>query len=70
MDKLEKLAEIEGMTVEDLCANAVFDSVSKGICTNPSCDYTTTVEPDSKEGYCENCRTHSVASALILAGII
>jgi len=68
--KLKKLAEIEGMSIEGLCSQATFDGISKGICMNPGCDYTCDVEPDQKEGYCENCGTCSVTSAAILAGII
>lgn len=33
-------------------------------------EYTTTVEPDCDSGWCENCETQTVKSALILAGII
>jgi len=70
MDKLNKLAEIEGMSIEDLCSHATFDGVAKGICSNPDCDYTCEVEPDQKEGYCEVCKTCTVTSAAVLAGII
>jgi len=70
MSKIDKLAEIEGMTVEELLEEATFDSVAKGICTNPDCDYTTTVEPDQSRGWCEICDTQTVASCLILMGMI
>jgi hypothetical protein len=70
MTKLETLAEIEGMTVEELLDSSVCDSVVPGICKNKGCDYTTSVEPDQDKGYCEACGTQTVASALILAGII
>lgn len=67
--KLEKLAETEGFaTVEHLLEAAVLDSVSPGICAN--CDYTTEVEPDQREGYCESCGAGTVQSALILAGLV
>jgi len=68
--KLDKLAEEEGMTVEELIAAATIDSVSPGICVNVGCSYTTDVEPDSDHGYCEACRTTTVWSALRLAGMI
>lgn len=68
--KLEQLSEIEGVSVTDLIEQGTYDSVCCGICTNPKCDYTTTVEPDCFDGYCEECNTQTVASALVLAGII
>jgi hypothetical protein len=70
MNKLEKLAEIEGMSIEDLCSQATFDGIAKGICSNPECEYTCEVEPDQREGYCEHCGTCTVTSAAVLAGII
>ena len=70
MSKIETLAAIEGMEVMEMLEEATFDSVSPGICTNPDCDYTTTVEPDCRKGWCENCQAQTVASALVLMGII
>jgi hypothetical protein len=55
--KLQKLAELEGFeTVDQMFDAAVSDSVCPGICVNPSCDYTTEVEPDQRKGYCEKMR--------------
>jgi hypothetical protein len=69
--KLDRLMEIEGYgDVVDLFAAVLSDSVSPGICINAGCDYTTEVEPDQDRGYCEICRTQTVQSALILAGLI
>ena len=69
--KLGTLAGIEGFeTTGDLLASAVTDSVCPGICTNLSCSYTCDTEPDQDAGWCENCGTNSVKSALILAGLI
>lgn len=48
--KIYKLAEIEGMTVEELLKQVTFDGVSKGICMNPECEYTRDVEPDQSKG--------------------
>jgi len=70
MTKLEKLAEIEGLTVDELLEKATFDSVVPGICTNKDCDYSTEVEPDQGRGWCEECQKNTVKSALMLAGII
>lgn len=68
--KLEQLCEIEGMDEMELLGEATGDSVCPGICSNPDCDYTCTVEPDAANGYCEVCDTNTVVSALQLAGII
>jgi len=70
-NKLAMLMKIEGYRdVVDLFAAVLSDSVSPGICINPDCDYSTEVEPDQDRGYCENCGTQTVKSALILAGLI
>lgn len=69
--KLARLMEIQGYDDElKLFAAVLCDAVSPGICVNLGCDYTTEVEPDQDRGYCENCRTQTVRSALILAGLI
>lgn len=70
MNKLQKLAEIEGRTIEEILEAATFDGACPGICMNPDCDYTTEVEPDQSKGWCENCNTKTVKSALRLAGMI
>ena len=70
MDKLEQLAQSEGVDVEEMLEVATYDSVAPGICTNEGCDYTTNVEPDQDKGHCERCGTKTVESCLILAGII
>ena len=64
-------AESEGFgSVDGLIQATVHDSVSPGICTTGECDYTTEVEPDQDEGWCELCGKGTVQSALILAGLI
>lgn len=70
MKKLELLADLEGFdSVDDLLETCI-DSVVPAICCNPRCDYTTEMEPDQDQGWCEVCETNSVKSALILAGFI
>ena len=69
MNKLSKLAEIEGMDQMEMIEQATFDGLCPGICTNKDCDYTTEVESDQDRGYCEECKTQTVKSALILAGM-
>jgi len=69
--KLTELAESEGFnSIDEMLEAAAFDSVSPGICTQSGCEYTTEVEPDQTEGWCEICGRKCVASALVLAGII
>ena len=69
--KLMRLCEVEGFDkLADLLELAAIDSVCPGICMTEGCDYTTEVEPDQAEGYCELCRGNTVASALVLAGVI
>jgi hypothetical protein len=69
--KLDQLIDIEGFDSADaLFAAAVGDSVSPAICLNDGCDYTAEMEPDQDRGFCEACGTNTVASALVLAGLI
>ena len=69
-NKLHDLAEFTDATMEELLAQATFDGVALGICTNEGCDYIREVEPDQDKGYCEVCDSNTVQSALILAGMI
>jgi hypothetical protein len=69
--KLNQLVDSEGFdSLDDLIAATISDSVSPAICMNDGCDYSTEMEPDQDRGWCEACGTNTVASALILAGII
>jgi hypothetical protein len=69
--KLAKLIEIEGYdNIEQLAQAILSDSVSPAICMNEDCSFTCEMEPDQDAGYCEECRTNSMQSALILAGLI
>jgi len=64
LSKLETLAENEGFdSIEGMMAELMYESVIPGICMNPDCDYTTNVEPDCHEGYCEICSSQSVTAA-------
>ena len=54
--------------VTDLARDCVMDSVSPGICT--VCGYTTDVEPDCRQGWCEECERGTVRAALDLMGMI
>jgi hypothetical protein len=69
--KLDKLVEIEGFpSLQDLLEATITDSVSPAICMNDGCSYTAEMEGDQDRGWCEECRTNSMKSALVLAGII
>lgn len=68
--KLEQLAELAGMELDELLEEAAIDSVCPGICMNLGCTYTTKVEPDQDKGWCEACETNTVESALMLAELI
>lgn len=69
--KLAKLMEIEGYdNFEEMAQAILSDSVSPAICMNEDCNFTCEMEPDQDAGYCEECRTNSMQSALILAGPI
>ena len=71
LTKLQKLIEIEGYTnIIALLAACITDSVAPAICMNPDCDFTCKMEPDQDAGYCEECHTGTMKSALVLAGII
>jgi hypothetical protein len=63
---LEKLAEFEGMDPYDLVEANIIDSIVPCICSNGDCGHTTELEPDSREGYCEECESHSMISAVEL----
>lgn len=70
MSLLAKLADETGHdSINDMLESAVMDDVCSGICV--ACrDYTTEVEPDQDQGYCENCGANLVKSCLVLAGVM
>ena len=70
MKKIDVLSQIEGLSVEEMLENSLFDGTSPAICMNKKCDYTTEMEPDQDQGYCEDCQTNTVKSISILMGVI
>jgi hypothetical protein len=69
--KLQTLLEIEGYTnVTELLAACITESVNPAICTNDGCTYTAAMEPDQDRGFCEECKTNGMKSALVLAGVV
>jgi hypothetical protein len=70
-EKLTKLLELEGYDdIVPLAEAVLSDSVSPAICMNEPCSFTCEMEPDQDRGWCEECGTNSMASALVLAGLI
>lgn len=69
-DKLDQLASNWGMSRDELLGSYVLDSVAPAICMNPGCDFSTEYEPDQDGGWCDECGTRSVVSALVLAGVM
>lgn len=66
---LQILATDEGFqSVEHMLQHAVLDSVVPGICL--FCLASIEVEPDCRNGYCDNCNKNKIVSCLVLQGII
>lgn len=71
MSKIDELVESEGFdSLEEFLDEFGSDSVVPGICMNDGCDYTTNVEPDCSRGWCENCNTQTLKSAMVILGVI
>lgn len=66
MSKIDDLIEYEGLEGVEELMEMCYDSVNPGICMNPECAYTTDVEPDCSDGYCEECGTGTVMSGTML----
>ena len=68
MSKLETLSEIEGMSVEEIQRlwRLFYTGVCPSICMNEGCDATYDYEPDSTTGWCDECETNTVKSAIEL----
>tara|TARA_R110000744_G_scaffold196160_1_gene315353 strand:- start:15728 stop:15961 length:234 start_codon:yes stop_codon:yes gene_type:complete len=67
------ITELGYKTVDDWIASGSnylgpYDSVAMGGCK--SCGYTTNVEPDQDEGWCEECETSTVVSIHCLIGVM
>ena len=70
-DKMQELCDIEGVADEiEYLEEFGHDTIAPGICTNPSCDYTISVEQDCGNGWCGLCKTFTVKSGIMILGII
>jgi len=47
-----------------------FEPTVPAICSRPECDYSTLMEPDQRNGWCEDCGDNTVRSFLVLMGVI
>lgn len=71
MSKLSQLAIDCGFeNTPEMIRESMLDSVVPGICTSRDCDYSTDVEPDCRDGWCEVCESNTVKSCLVIAGVI
>ena len=71
MSKLDTLIESEGYSsLTELLEAVITDSVCPAICMNDGCSFTCGIEGDQDRGYCEECHTNSMKSALVLAGVV
>lgn len=68
--KLDCLASTCGMSVSELVEEYALEGVVPGICMREHCDYTADIEPDEREGWCEECGMRTVRSVIILAGLL
>lgn len=68
--KLLTLCDKAGLDHAKLTNGEVFDSIIAGICLTEGCDHVVDVEGDQEEGWCDECQSNTVVSALILAGVI
>jgi len=67
---LVELADQYGFgDILDFLEEYAIDSICPGICKN-GCGYSTEVEPDQTEGWCEECETNSVISGMVLAEVM
>jgi hypothetical protein len=59
--KLKKLMESEGYSeLDDLLSAVVGDSVSPAICIEPTCNFSTEMEPDQTRGYRGPCLARTI----------
>jgi len=70
-EKLQIMVNKYGFNDEyELIEDYINDGVVPGICMNEDCYFTAEYEPDQENGWCEDCETKTVKSAMVLAGIM
>jgi hypothetical protein len=71
LEKLSALIEVGGYKrFEYMMEIGLFDVVCPAICCNPDCNYVCEMQSDQDRGWCEECRTASMKSGLVLAELI
>ena len=75
MSKFKTLMEAEGYTdpisfIEEECMGYGMRVGVPSICMNEDCEYCIDMEPDQDRGWCDECETNTIKSALVLYGII
>ena len=66
---LDTLKEIEGYdSTMDMLADNIHNGRVPCIC--PECESTYYYEPDCMDGMCEQCKTNTVKSCFVLAGMM
>lgn len=70
-EKLQELLDIEDIdSLDALFELSIRDTVCPGICMNEDCSFVVDYESDQDAGWCIECETNTVVSALVLAGLI
>ena len=70
-EKIIELCDIYGFDDPlELCESYFNEGCCPSICMNADCDASYDYEPDQDHGYCEECRSNSVVSAMVLMGLI
>lgn len=65
---IQELGEATGMNITEMMAQSVMDGTAPAICTK--CGYTTDMEPDQDQGWCDKCQENTMVSAPVLLGAI
>lgn len=68
--KIRMIAERKNIPIIHLLSESITDVVVPGICVNDKCNNIIDVEPDQKQGFCENCKTNTIKSVLIIADLL
>lgn len=69
--KLQTLTEDFGFAEAiDMAEEYSTDGLCPCICMNEGCDHSEELEPDQDAGWCENCDTNTMKSAMVLMGVI
>jgi hypothetical protein len=69
--KLQEVRRVSGYSdITQLAEAHIADSIGPAICMREDCSFVCDMETDQEEGYCEECHTNTMKSALVLAELI